>query len=69
MIVSALTTHYAWADFNGKVIAVTPVSNELLMRYQIALDGDLYCAMNQLRKQQEWRIKSGFEIDAEDLAA
>ncbi len=23
MIVSVLTTHYAWADFDGKVIAVT----------------------------------------------
>ena len=46
-----------------------PVSNELLMRYQIALDGDLYRAMDQLRKQQEWRIRSGIEIDAEALAA
>jgi hypothetical protein len=42
-----------------------PVSNEFLMRSQIALDGELYRAMDQLRKQQEWRIRSGMEIDAE----
>lgn len=46
-----------------------PISHEVLMRYQIALDGELYRAMEQLRKQQEWRIESGVEIDAEVLAA
>ncbi len=36
-----------------------PISNELLMRYQVALDGELYRAVNALRKQQEWRLKAG----------
>lgn len=40
-----------------------PVANELLGRYQAALDNELYRAIDALRKQQEWRSK-GF-IDAE----
>lgn len=42
-----------------------PIANEVLMRYQIALDGELYRAMDALRKQQEWRHKSGLEVEAE----
>lgn len=42
-----------------------PIANEVLMRYQIALDGELYRAMEALRKQQEWRQKSGIEVEAE----
>ena len=42
-----------------------PITNELMIRYQVALDSELYRAMDQLRKQQEWRIKSGTEIEAE----
>mgnify|MGYP003378503157 FL=1 len=42
-----------------------PVGNELMLRYQIALDGELYRAADALRKQQEWRIRSGVEIEAE----
>jgi len=44
-----------------------PVANELMLRYQIALDGELYRAAEALRKQQEWRIKSGIEIEAEPV--
>lgn len=42
-----------------------PIANEVLMRYQIALDGELYRAMDALRKQQEWRHKSGIEVEAD----
>ena len=42
-----------------------PITNELMIRYQVALDGELYRAMDQFRKQQEWRIKSATEIEAE----
>lgn len=35
-----------------------PIGNELLTRYQIALDGELYRAMHALRDQQAWRKKS-----------
>jgi hypothetical protein len=42
-----------------------PVEMELMARYQVALDAELYRAMEALRKQQEWRIKSGYEIEAE----
>ena len=42
-----------------------PITNELMIRYQVALDSELYRAMDQLRKQQEWRIKSCTEIEGE----
>ena len=42
-----------------------PIELELLARYQVALDGELYRAMDQLRKQQEWRIKCGIEAECE----
>ena len=42
-----------------------PVSNELLCRYQTALDGELYKAMRALREQQEWRMRGGIEVQAE----
>lgn len=45
-----------------------PVEMELMARYQVALDAELYRAMEALRKQQEWRIKSGYEIEAEVVA-
>jgi hypothetical protein len=48
-----------------KVKQAAPWGSELMVRYQIALDGELYRAMEQLRKQQEWRIRSGIEIEAE----
>ena len=38
--------------------------NELLMRYQVALDSELYKALEALRKQQEWRLKSGELLEA-----
>ena len=44
-----------------------PVEMEVLARYQVALDGELYRAMDQLRKQQEWRMKAGIEIEAEEV--
>lgn len=34
-----------------------PVGNELLQRYQVALDGELYRALTALQKQQEHRMK------------
>jgi hypothetical protein len=37
-----------------------PMHNELLIRYQTALDAELYKAIEALRKQQEWRSKSGY---------
>ena len=37
-----------------------PMHNELLIRYQAALDAELYKAIEALRKQQEWRSKSGY---------
>lgn len=42
-----------------------PVEMELLARYQVSLDAELYRAMDALRKQQEWRMKAGIEIEAE----
>ena len=42
-----------------------PIKNELLIRYQVALDRELYKALEALRKQQEWRLKSGGIIEAE----
>ena len=45
-----------------------PVGNELMMRYQVALDGELYRAMDALRKQQAWRLKlanEAIDVDAE----
>lgn len=42
-----------------------PISNELLIRYQVALDAELYKAIEALRKQQEFRLKVGIEIEAE----
>jgi hypothetical protein len=45
-----------------------PVEMELMARYQVALDAELYRAMEALRKQQEWRIKSGYEIESEVVA-
>ena len=36
-----------------------PMHNELLIRYQTALDAELYKAIAALRKQQEWRSKGG----------
>lgn len=45
-----------------------PIGNELLMRYQVALDGELYRAMDQLRKQQAFRLKiasEAIDVDAE----
>lgn len=42
-----------------------PMGNEVLMRYQVALDGELYRAMEALRKQQAFRLKLGIEVEAE----
>ena len=56
------------AQTMAKLVAAkesAPVANELLMRYQVALDSEMYRAMEQLRKQQEWRMKAAIEIDAE----
>lgn len=39
-----------------------PVEMEVLARYQVALDGELYRAMGQLRKQQEWRMKAAIDV-------
>lgn len=35
-----------------------PIAIDQLMRYQVQLDNDLYKAINELRKLQEWRIKT-----------
>lgn len=48
-----------------KIKQAAPWASELMVRYQIALDGELYRAMDQLRKQQDWRIRSGIEVEAE----
>ena len=42
-----------------------PMGHEVLMRYQVALDGELYRAMDALRKQQTFRLKLGIEIEGE----
>lgn len=42
-----------------------PISNELMLRYQVALDAELYRAAEALRKQQEHRHKVGITIEAE----
>lgn len=39
-----------------------PMMIEQLMKYQVQLDNDLYKAINELRKLQEWRLKT---IEAE----
>lgn len=41
-----------------------PIKNQLLIRYQAALDGELYKALGALRKQQEWRLNSGGLLEA-----
>lgn len=43
-----------------------PFDNDLLCRYQVAVDGELYRAMEAIRKQQEWRLRSGIvEMDGQ----
>lgn len=42
-----------------------PVSNELLCRYQAALDNELFKGIRALREQQEWRMRGGIEVEAE----
>ncbi len=42
-----------------------PWGSELMVRYQIALDGELYRAAEALRRQQEFRLKLGIEIEGE----
>lgn len=42
-----------------------PVRNELLARYSTGLDTELYRAIEQLRKQQEFRLRQGAIIDAD----
>lgn len=44
-----------------------PIGNELLQKYQMALDGELYRAMEALRKQQEHRVKMGVVIESETV--
>jgi hypothetical protein len=39
-----------------------PIHNELLIRYQTALDAELYKAIEALRKQQEWRSKNDYLV-------
>lgn len=41
------------------------IGNEVLMRYQVSLDGELYRAMEALRRQQEFRLKLGIEVEGE----
>lgn len=45
-----------------------PTRNELLSRYQTALDNELYKAIRTLREQQEWRVRSGITVEAEPEA-
>lgn len=40
-----------------KASLAAPINNELIGRYQTALDNELYKAIEALRKQQEWRGK------------
>ena len=47
-----------------QVQACAPVANELMVRYQVAMDGELYRAMDALRKQQEWRLKMVVDVAA-----
>ena len=42
-----------------------PINSENLQRYQAALDGELYKAIEALRKQQEYRHKLGITVEAE----
>lgn len=42
-----------------------PIGSEVLMRYQVAIDGELYRAMEALRKQQTFRLKLGIEGEGE----
>lgn len=42
-----------------------PMSNELMVRYQMALDSELYKAAEALRKQQEHRAKVGIVSEVE----
>lgn len=44
--------------------ASAPITHELMARYQVALDGELYRAMDALRKQQEWRLKALVDVAA-----
>jgi hypothetical protein len=44
-----------------------PINASRLHSYQVALDGELYRAMNALHRQQEWRIKSGIEPEGETI--
>lgn len=41
-----------------KASLTAPINNELIGRYQTAIDNELYKAVEALRKQQEWRIKA-----------
>ena len=43
--------------------ASAPVSNELLGRYQAALDGELYKAIRALREQQQWRLNNSVTLE------
>lgn len=45
-----------------------PITNELLCRYQAALDNELYKAIRALREQQEWRQRGGIEVEVEPEA-
>lgn len=42
-----------------------PISNQLLSRYQVGLDNELYKALEALRKQQQWRLQTSEVIEAE----
>ncbi len=35
-----------------------PITNQLLTRYQVTLDNELYKALKALREQQEWRLRA-----------
>lgn len=45
-----------------KIKQSAPINNELLIRYQTALDSELYKAIEALRKQQEWRSKNNYLV-------
>lgn len=40
-----------------------PIANELLMRYQVSLDGELYRAVEALRRQQAFRLRLGIDCE------
>lgn len=55
----------------AKLVQLTvsaPSSNELLARYSTGLDNELYRAIEQLRKQQEFRLKRGVIVNIEEAA-